>query len=592
MKTRDAAFALVLVCSLGGCSSDAAPPAGSDRGAPPVTAFNPDVPSWRGGCFFDGPATKIVNGSPSPDVRMFGHACDGTPRGSGGLVYVDRYDPVGGTGDVTVLLSKAGSRPVTVGKNGGGALVNGSSGARFNDGGTKLLVLADVTFVTGTLELVDLASPEKAAPIASTATSVRAENYEFLPGDGVLYVNNYSPGTRRGDLYYQATAPPGPPSLVALQASRFDVVMYRLSPDRGRVAFLSGFTPAAGGNLFVQMLPPAGPVPASPIAIGVTSMSWTADGSRLVYLTQNADTVTSDVWSWDPSTGRSSQLGTQAISVVVAGNDVLLATGWTVLSQQSTLHLFPARSAASDGLAASSVSRSFDAVEPTPGAGLAAYATVPASDPSTGSLFVAKLSGGTGSPLNVDSGVSIAAGFRFSPGAAFVAYAKGFTSPAATGSGNAQPGIAHLLRFASAAGTAFDLAEEASLQHVAWDPSPGEPHVAAIANFEPAGDEGDLVVRTTADGAPVTPLPLAQRVSATWFDFADDGSSLAALQNWDGGLQRGELVLVPTSGPNAWRAQAVPDGGGATFFLSHRGRAVYGVRGNAHEGLWLAPAAR
>jgi hypothetical protein len=192
MKNHLSALAVVLACS-GSARND---------GGATAPVFEPDVPAWRGGCFFDGPAAKIVNGSPSPDVRMFGHACDGTPDGVGGLVYVDRFDPVGGTGDVTVLLSSPGSRPVVVGREGGGGgVLAGSSGARLNADETKMLTLSQVSFVTGTLQLVDLAAPGGAAPIAPTATSVRVENYDFLPDDAVLYVNDYSPNARQGDLY-------------------------------------------------------------------------------------------------------------------------------------------------------------------------------------------------------------------------------------------------------------------------------------------------------------------------------------------------------------------------------------------------------
>ena len=107
MKNRPSALAVVLASSVSAaCSRGPTAQPTPERGAPPVTVFAPDVPAWRGGCFFDGPAGKIVNGSPSPDVQMFGHACDGTPGGSGGLVYLDRHDPVAGTGDVTVLLSQ------------------------------------------------------------------------------------------------------------------------------------------------------------------------------------------------------------------------------------------------------------------------------------------------------------------------------------------------------------------------------------------------------------------------------------------------------------------------------------------------------
>ncbi len=92
----------------------------------------------------------------------------------------------------------------------------------------------------------------------------------------------------------------------------------------------------------------------------------------------------------------------------------------------------------------------------------------------------------------------------------------------------------------------------------------------------------------------MTAQPVASRASATWFDFTADGSALITIRDWDGGLQRGELLVVPTAGAAAWQPQALPhgDGDGATFFRVRGGRVIYGVRGGAHDGLWLAPAAQ
>jgi hypothetical protein len=588
MERRAALAVLAVAAAAAACSGGDVTVQPPERGVPPVTSFDPDVKAWRGGCFFEGPAGKVVNGSPSPDVRLYGHACDGTPQGVGGLVYLDRYDPVAGTGDVTLLSSAPGSRPVVVGKNGGaGGVIRGGTGARLNDAQTKLLTLSEVGFVTGTLQLVDLAAL-RATPLSASATSVRVENYDFLPDDAVLYVDGYDASKREGTLVFQAS-PASAPLVVAGQASRFDFVMYRLAPDRRRVAYIEALTPT-GGTLSVQTLPPG--APPAPIATSVTGMAWTADGApRLVYVTMNADGATSDVWSWNPEDGSRAPLGTQAVSVAISGGDVLFATGWTVLAQQATLHVVPASGAAADALGAASVSRSF-AASRAPG-GLLAYASVTTADPSTGTLFLARLGGAAVAPVQVEGGVSPSAGFSFSPSAAFAAYAKGFDAPTSAGSANPQPGIARLLRFASAAGSAFDLAAGASLEHIAWDPAPGEPLVAAIGAFDPGRDAGDLLVRRTADGVAPGPEPLARAVSATWFDFADDGSALFAIRGWDGALERGELVVVPTAGTEAWQPQVLPDGSGAgaTSFSVRGGRALYGVRGAAHDGLWLAPAA-
>jgi hypothetical protein len=592
MTTRFA-LALLPIAALAACSSGATGIIAPERGAPPVTFFSPDVPAWRGGCFFEGAPGKIVNGSPAPDVRLFGHACDGTKDGVGGLVYLDRYDPVGGIGDVTVLPSTAGARPVVVARNGGsGSVLNGSASVRLNDSQTLLLTISELRFVTGTLQLVDLKTLA-VRQFHPAATRVRVENFDFLPADTVVYVNNYDSDARQGDIMWQRAAGEAP-VLVAAAASRWDSVIYRLSPDRTRIAYMQRFG-ATGGDLYVQRLPPSQP-PAAPIARSVTGLAWTPDGSRLVYATANADGVTTDVWSWNPADASVKALGTQSIANVLSGGAVFVATGWNVLAQQATLSVVPADGGAADSVVASSVSRSFGArTPPGGGTGLLAFATVPPADPTTGTLWVAPLSGSTaGPPVQVEAGVSPAAGFQFSPSAAFVAYARGFHAPASNGNGDPQPGIADMVRVASASGAAFDLAPDGAFQRVAWDPSPGEPHAAGIASFEPAGGFGDLVVRRTADGAPVQAAPVAARVGAAQFDFTPDGSALVAIRGWDGGLRRGELVVIPTSGPSAWTPQVVPGGAGegATFFAARGGRAVYGVRGDAHDGLWLAPAAQ
>jgi hypothetical protein len=584
-----ASCALSALAALPACNDPPAPTVPSPRsvppdpgltcGAPAITSSTPDVPEWRGGCFFAGPAGKIVNGSPSPDVRMFGHACDGTPGSVGGLVYLDNYDPVSGAGDVTVLLSSAGSKPVVVGTCGGaGGIVAGSTGARFNDDGTQLLTLAGVSVgnVSGSLVLVSLLPALTVKPIA---TGVRVENYDFLPSDAALFVGNYDAARRVGDLFYLPRG--GAAQTVVVGAARTEFLVYALSPDRTRVAYLH-VLPNGSLRLEVSSLPPA----TAPVNLDVraSQMSWTADGQRLVYVVQGTDGVTSEVKSWEPATGRVTSLAGGVNASAVIGNDVVYAQGWTVLAPEATLHVAPAGGDA-EVFTAAATSLDFGGAVGNGGGSLVAYVTLPnLTDPFTGDLFLAPL---PSAPRPVDGGISPGGGFLFSPRAAFVAYAKGFARPQSSGNPSAQPGLARELRIASASGTAFTLASDASLEKVAWRPD--EAFVAGIGAFDPGRDSGDLVVKTAA-GADPAPQPIARGVSATWFGFTEDGATLAAIRDWDAGLQRGELVAIPTT-PGGWVPVPLPSGDGrnATFFLTRGGRVMYGVRGEARDGLWLAP---
>jgi hypothetical protein len=560
--------------------SDAGAP---NLGVPPAERFDPDVPTWRGGCFFEGPSGKIVNGSPSPDVRLFGAACPppGSPAGAGGLVYLDRYDPVSGSGDVTVLSAAPGSAPVVIGKNGGvGALATSATGARFDDGQARVLALQNVDFVRGDLVLADLPA---GAPALTIAGGVRVENYDFLPGEAVLYVGNYDAQARAGDLFYwnRQTA-----QLLASQASRFDFVMYRLSPARDQVAYLQNYTTAGGGDLSVQALPPG--QPSAPISSSVLGMSWTVDGQHLVFLKRNSDGVTFAIKAWDvasgvqPIAGEPPQPGVNSSAVV--GNSIVYADGWNVLSQQASLHVVSAAGGTDSLGAPAPVSLVFGVAQPPAlgGSGALAFVGLPSpSDHSSGDLFLASVP--PGPTTLTDANVSPAAGFSFSPRASFVAYAKGFQSPQAPGNVSAQPGIATELMFAPTAGGApRSLARSASTQRIAWDPLL-ERWSAGIGSFEPAGNRGELVVKDTTTGAQVL---TEQRVAASWFDFGVDGATLAAIREWDDALQRGELVLADTLAPPPWTAATIDED--VTFFLGPKGdRVIYGVRGAGRDGLWL-----
>jgi hypothetical protein len=580
--------ALVALCGLAACNDPPSPtivtPGGEtpdpsvSAGAPAVTFFDPDVPAWRGGCFFGGLAGKIVNGSPSPDVRMFGHACDGTPGGIGGIVYLDRHDPVSGTGDVTVLLSNAGSRPMVVGPRGGaGGTVPGSTGARLNDDGTQLLTLSEVAAVSGTLQLVSLFPAPSAKVIADR---VRVENYDFLPGDAVLFVGNYDASRRVGDLFYVPRGRAAQPVVVG--AARVEFVLYRLSPDRRRVAYLHALRDGSL-QLEVSTLPPG----AAPTVVErrVAQVAWTADGQRLVYLVASTDGLTSDVKAWEVATGTVVPLASGVNAATVVGNDVAYVQGWTVLAPEATLHVAPAVGGG-DALTASAVSLDFAGVAAAPSGPVMAFVTIPdVGDPFTGELFLAAV---PGFPRRIDAGITPASGFHFSPRASFVAYSKGFERSQASGNPSAQPGVAKELAVASPSGARFTLATDASFEKVAWHPD--EAFVAAIGGFDPGRNSGELVVKR-ADGTEAAPSPLARGVNASWFGFSDDGSLLAAIRDWDDGLLRGELVTMPTLGEGAWAPTALPGGAGknATFFVTQGSRVVYGVRGDALDGLWLAP---
>jgi hypothetical protein len=163
-----------------------------------------------------------------------------------------------------------------------------------------------------------------------------------------------------------------------------------------------------------------------------------------------------------------------------------------------------------------------------------------------------------------------------------MAYAVGFSAPQSPGSPSPQPGIAAQLKVRSvdAQSPSFTLATSASMQRVAWDPA-GR-FVAGIGAFAPASNRGELEVASTSGAR----LATVSGASALRFDFGGDGAYLAALADWDDGLQRGELVMLPTSGGAAWSPQVIDQD--VTFFLRPVGASViYGVRGGGRDGLWL-----
>ncbi len=591
---RLACFAALALAAACGSHSSASGGTGaaSDGGVP---SYSPDVPSWRGGCFFDFPVgqtsgtSKIVNASPSPDVRVFGHACDPQP-GPGGLVYLDRHDPVAGTGDVTVLSSEQGSVPVVIGKNGGaGGIVNGSAGVRFDDQQTRVLTLADVSFVTGQLVIADLPSGAPSRPIAD---HVRVENYEFLPNGSVFFVGDYDAAKRVGNLmYWDGDAPQGAPRTVDSQASRFDFVMYRMAPNRGQVAYLKSYATAQGGDLFVQALPP-GPTPSARIDSEVLGLSWTADGQRLVYRTRNPDGVTFTLKAWDSGTGgvrvvAGAPPGVGVNTSDLVGNDIVYADGWNVLSQQAALHVVPAVGGPESFGTSSPVSLSYGVAQPPTADGVGALAFVRLTDPSdpfSGDLFLSAVPRGPGTLLDESGRVSAEAGFHFGPRIGFVAWARDFRNPKSPGGGS-QPGIAGEVMIASVQGGArFTLATSGSMQRISWDRL--ERWVAAVGSFQPAANLGDLIVMDIATG---TQLFSDHRVAGLWFGFGADGTSLAAIRNWDDALQRGELVLAMTSGASPWAEAPIDED--VTFFTEPRGgRVIYGVRASGRDGLWLGGA--
>lgn len=561
MRTALPALAALLLAACGGSSGKAA------ATAPAAVSYDPDISAWRGGCFLDGPPGKIVNGTPGPEVIQYGDACSG---GSGGLVYLDGYDPLAGTGTVTVLPSTPGAKPIAVASAGGaGGVVAGSTGARIDEAGQRLLTLRNVGYVTGELVLVDLTNPGKAPrPIAA---NVRVLNYDFLPSGAVIFTGNYDPGTRQGDLFVWSGAVA---QRVALAVSRAEFQMYRLDPARAKAAYLTAWTETGGGDLKVVEVSPS-PGPEEYVDGAVEGMAWTASGA-LVWAVRLPDgSATLKVLPAGSSPGAERTLATGVQSWTVAGDDVAYVKDWTLLAGYGTFFRAPAAGAPEPGIPQASLELGA-APAPAPGTTRAALAFVQVSDADrrSGTLWVTDATGAHA----VEAGAVPRAGYSFSPGGSYLAWARGFTDPFAPGSASPQPGIADEVRVARVdGGAAFTVATAASMQSIAWDP--GERFVGTLSSFDAAANAGRLEVRGLA--SPQTPLLSVERVPPFGFAFGDDGT-VAAVGGWNDALLQGELMVQRPGGAAASVAS------GVTSFLAPRGgRVIYAVRGGGRDGLWL-----
>jgi hypothetical protein len=556
------AAAVALACGGSSPRREEPPPDG-----PPIV-FSPDVPAWRGGCFAEGPAGKIVNGRPSHDVRFYGSACgEAGARGPGGLVYLDAFDPVAGTGDVTVLSSAAGAGPVVVAPNGGpGGIVAGGTGVRFDAAGTAFLTLREVGFVNGQLVRVELGGADPV--VRPIALDVRVLNYEPLAGGAVLFVAAYDPATREGDLALWDGARS---STLVPRISRAEFEMFRLDPARRRAALLLGWTETGGGDL--QVLPVAPPGAAELVDRAVDRMAWTSAGALVWAVRQpNGNLTLRRSASGDAAGART--LATDVRSWSVVGDAVAYVGGWSLLSGTGALGV--ASGEANRGELATGV---LPEVGAAPAAGGLALAFVEAGseDRRSGRL---RVGGALGAAPAVDDRVAPRAGFWFSPDGRLVAYAREWSDPAAPGSASPQPGIAGEVRVVAVAGGApVSVAARGSMQRVAWDPLGRL--VAAIADLDPASNSGRLEVRSAADGLL---LHAFERSSPFGFAFGVEGRDLAAIRGWDDALGRGELVLQPLAGA---AAPTVVSRDVTAFLAPAGGRMIYVVRGGGRDGLWL-----
>jgi hypothetical protein len=524
-----------------------------------------------------------VNGDPSQDIRIFGDPCPASGAGSGGLVYLDNYDPVAGTGDVTVLSSAAGSRPRVIGKNGGtGGIYPGSTGARIQRDGSRLLTLANVDVVTGALVKMEL--PD--GPVTTLAQNVRVENYDFLPDGGILYVGNYARNIAAaeystGDIVRWDD---GARSTLAAEVNRFDFFMYRLSPDALRIAYVKNLD-VSGGDLYVQ------PVAAGSTAVlvdtRVESMAFASDGS-LVYWQNDTDGTSYHLWvvpAAATSPNQSVSIASQVNSVAVEGSTIVYQAGWDLLDR--TEELWQATTAGGAG-----VQLAARAADPIAvflgGGGGGALVFTDGYDPDRGTadLRWTPLGAGGGTTLD-DVGMTPEGGLHFSPQGGWLAYTMGYTDPVTVSDPLPQPGIAAQLEVTNlSTGARFLLGSQASIQRVAW--ASDDSAVAAVADLDLTTNSGRLVVAPTSGGG--TWLE-ADRVGALAFAFGEPGygagRSIAALRAWNDALQRGELILAPVAAQAS--PQAVDED--VTFFLPPRGgRILYAVRGGGRDGIWLYAA--
>ena len=563
---RTALPALAAALLLAACGGSSGKAAATSPAA--VVSYDPDVPAWRGGCFVDGTAGKIVNGTPGPEVIQYGDACSG---GSGGLVYLDRYDPLAGTGTVTVLPSTPGAKPIAVAPAGGaGGVVAGSTGARIDEAGRQLLTLRNVGYVTGELVLVDLTNPGKVPQ--SIAANVRVLNYDFLPSGAVIFTGNYDPGTRQGDLFVWNGAVA---QRVALAASRAEFQLYRLDPALAKAAYLTAWTETGGGELKLVQV---SPTPGLEVHVddAVEGMAWTASGA-LVWAVRLPDGSASlKILPPGSAPGEERTLDTGVQSWTVAGDDVAYVKDWTLLAGYGTFFRASVTGAPPElGIPQASLELGA-APAPAPGTTRAALSFVQVSDTDrrSGTLWVV----GPAGAHAVEAGAVPRAGYAFSPGGSYLAWARGFTDPYAPGSASPQPGIADEVRVVRVdGGAAFTVATSASMQSIAWDP--GERFVGALSAFDAAANAGRLEVRDLA--SPQTALLSVERVPPSGFAFGDDGT-VAAVSGWNDALLQGELVVQRPG------AAAASVASGVTSFLAPRGgRVIYAVRGSGRDGLWL-----
>jgi len=546
------------------------------------------APAWRGGCFWQGPSGKIVDGRPGPEVLEWGYACAGTPPypasavNRGGLVYLDAYDPGTASGDVTILGDAPSSVPVVVAPRGGaGPSIPGSPVARVEPSATRMLALRDLdpNNSVGKLVLVDL--PDARAPIVLDG-AVRIANYEWLADGVLLYVGGYahdraSPALSTGAIVYRDLASAAP-AVLTTAASRFAFTMYRLSRDRRRVAWLEQLGAGGAGALRTSALPPDGS--AADVASGVADFAYADDGT-LLFLQPNTGATSAALRAVPPAGGAPRLVHGEVTSTAFAGDGVFFTTGYDVLRGSGSLW----RVAAAGGTPELLSDSASPEVLAAPGA--VAWADVSALAPLAGSLRAGPP--GSASFAVRDSGVTLAGGLQLSPLSRFLVYTTGFAHLPSPSSPNPMPGLAAALKLVPVAGGAPVVLAEEAAAGAAF--SPDEAVVAAVGReagsapgtaggFRPAANAGQLVVASTATGA-VLARPGAA-VPPGGFRFGD-GGALAFLDGWDDGLQRGALWLAaPADSPPA-RLDL-----GVSFFTPPRGgRVLYGVRGGLRGGLWL-----
>jgi hypothetical protein len=562
----------------GASDGAAGPEAGTDAGfdaGPDAGDFDagaPDVPTWRGGCFFDGPAGKLINAAPSYDLRVFGTDCgnpDGGASQPGGIVYYDNYDQISGIGDVTVLSAVAGSRPVVIAPRGGAyTSYPGNSGVVFNDKQSKLLTLGHLVGTTGDLLLADIPSGNTVTVFRQTT---RILNYDFLPNDAVIFVGDYDGGQRVGTIYFWD----GAVHMLQPGASRWDFQTYRLNKQKTQVSYLKNWTATLGGDLYVQDI--IANAPPKKVASGATRMLYTDDG-RLVFRTHDPNNGLTYLLSVRDPDGTIRDLATGVNNHVTLANTVFYGTGWNIVTGVASLFSIGVAPGAAAVPVDPKVSTYYTSVQPPESpTGVVGFVGSYDPDADSGEMWFASAPGAT--KVKLDDGISPAGGVVFSPKGTYGSWSRGFSNPSSPANPNPQPGISAELRVGpTAGGAAITLATKASNQYVAWDPN--ETAVGGLQNYDANTDTGHLVVKSLPAG---TTLFEADKVTSYWFDFGVDGQSMAVIQNWNATVGRGDLILIPAGGgtPTAIDSD-VP------FYALPRGkRVVYMVRGGGRDGLYL-----